>query len=233
MPDQVTHDHRPDEAPGALNRLAEDPHSRKRFLRLAGAGAAGALAVALAACGSDDTKTTSTAAAGAGATTMSKDAANRQDLEIVQYALTLEHLEAGFYKTVAASGLFSGKDLDQIKRLQATEEAHVGALTGVVSKLGGTPAPAPKAKFPLKDAKSVLALAATVENLGAAAYLGQAPRISSPEILAAALSIHSVEARHASALNRAIGKPVTPDGAFGKPASMATVLAAVKPFIVA
>ena len=232
MPDQVTHDHRPDEAPGALNRLAEDPHSRKRFLRLAGAGAAGALAVALAACGSDDTKTTSTAAAGAGATTMSKDAANRQDLEIVQYALTLEHLEAGFYKTVAASGLFSGKDLDQIKRLQATEEAHVGALTGVVSKLGGTPAPAPKAKFPLKDAKSVLALAATVENLGAAAYLGKAAEITSPEVLAAALSIHSVEARHAAALNRLLGKSPTPNGAFGSPATEKQVLAAVKPFIV-
>jgi hypothetical protein len=231
MPDQVTDDRRPDDAPSALDRLQTDPHSRAKFLRMAGVGAAGALSVALAACGSDS-KTTSTATMAAARTT-SGGTSDKQDLEIVQYALTLEHLEAGFYKTVAASGLFKGSDLDEIKKLQATEEAHVGALTGVVSKLGGTPVAAPKAKFPLNDAKSVLALAATVENLGAAAYLGQAPRIHSPEILAAALSIHSVEARHASALNKAIGKPVTPDGAFGKPATMATVLAAVKPFLVA
>ena len=74
-------------------------------------------------------------------------------------------------------------------------------------------------------------LAATVENLGAAAYLGQAGNIKSKEILAAALAIHSVEARHAATLNGVLGKDITPDGAFAKPADMATVLAAVKPFI--
>ncbi len=88
-------------------------------------------------------------------------------------------------------------------------------------------------KFPIKDAKSTVKLAATVENLGAAAYLGQAGKIKSKEILAAALSIHSVEARHAAALNLMLGKGVTPDGGFAKPMSMAQVLPAVKPFIVA
>jgi hypothetical protein len=75
-------------------------------------------------------------------------------------------------------------------------------------------------------------LAATVENLGAAAHLGQAARIKSKEILAAALAIHSVEARHAAALNLLAGKPITPDGAFAKPAAMEEVLPQVKPFIV-
>ena len=74
-------------------------------------------------------------------------------------------------------------------------------------------------------------LAATVENLGAAAYLGQAPNIQSKEILAAALSIHTIEARHAATLNTLLKLSPTPNGAFGAPASMATVLAAVKPFI--
>ena len=78
----------------------------------------------------------------------------------------------------------------------------------------------------------MLNLAATVENLGAAAYLGQAAAIQSKEILAAALAIHSVEARHAAALNELAGRTITPDGAFGKPASMAEVLPKVKPFIV-
>ena len=77
----------------------------------------------------------------------------------------------------------------------------------------------------------VLETAATVENLGAAAYLGQAGRIESKDILAAALSIHCVEARHAAALNRLVGKSIVPDGAFAKPASMDEVLPKVKPFL--
>ena len=118
------------------------------------------------------------------------------------------------------------------KRVGDTEQQHVDAIKATVMKLGGTPVTAPKAKFPLKDRKSVLELAATVENLGAAAYLGKAGEITSPDVLAAALSIHSVEARHAAALNQLLGKNPTPDGAFAKPAAEADVLAAVKPFIV-
>ena len=77
----------------------------------------------------------------------------------------------------------------------------------------------------------VLETAAAVENLGAAAYLGQAGRIKSKDILAVALSIHSVEGRHAAALNSAVGKTIVPDGAFAKPVSMAEVLPKVKPFL--
>ena len=75
-------------------------------------------------------------------------------------------------------------------------------------------------------------LAGTVENLGAAAYLGQAANIESPEVLASALAIHSVEGRHASALNTLLGKSITPDGAFAKPATATEVLKSVEPFIV-
>jgi hypothetical protein len=77
----------------------------------------------------------------------------------------------------------------------------------------------------------VAELAYTVENLGAAAYLGQAANIQNAEVLAAALSIHSVEARHAATLGTLVKKSITPDGAFAKPADMSTVLAAVKPFL--
>ena len=99
------------------------------------------------------------------------------DLGIVNYALTLEYLETAFYADVAKSGLFKGDDLALIKQIGATEQQHVDALTATAKKLGGPPAKAPKAEFPLKDPKSVLKLAATVENLGAAAYLGQAGAI--------------------------------------------------------
>ena len=213
----------------AVRELARDPASRKRFLKLAGVGAAGALGAFLAACGDDDKG----ASTGTGTTSgMTTPASAKGDLEIVNYALTLEYLEADFYRQVAASGLFRGAQLETIKIIGDHEQQHVDALTATVKKLGGTPAAKPKTKFPLTNPRAVLGLAATVENLGAAAYLGQAGRIKNKEILAAALSIHSVEARHAAALNVLVGKSPTPDGAFAKPASMAEVLPQVKPFIV-
>ncbi len=216
-------------AEGALAELSRDPTSRKGFLRMAGGGgAAGALTLFIAACGGDDKKKT---AATTPATTSGNS--SMSDVDIVNYALTLEHLETDFYAKVVASGLFKGAQLETIKRFGAEEAEHVAALTATAKKLGGTPAAAPKTKFPLDNAKRVLELASTVENLGAAAYLGQAGNIKSKEVLAAALAIHSVEGRHASALNLLLKKSVTPDGAFAKPASMDVVMAQVKPFIVA
>jgi hypothetical protein len=231
------------DAPGVVERLARDDVERKRFLKMAGsrmgAGAAAtALGAFIAACGSSSSSSTSSAASGAGAasssasTTMSSSNGASPDLAIVNYALTLEYIESDFYDKVVASGLFKGSQLDLLKAIQDHEHQHVTALTGAAMKLGGQPAAKPKTQFPLKSARSVAKLAATVENLGAAAYLGQAAKIKSPEILAAALSIHSVEARHAAALNTLIGKDPAPDGAFAVPASMADVLPKVKPFIV-
>jgi hypothetical protein len=213
---------------GAVQELRRDDASRKRFLKMVGGGGAGAFALFLAACGSSSKKSSSTPAT----TAPSSGGSAAGDLKIVNYALTLEYIEADFYAKVASSGLFKGAQLDTIKMFGDQEAQHVDALTATVKKLGGTPAPKPKTKFPLKDAMSVLKLAATVENLGAAAYLGQAGSIKNKEVLAAALSIHTVEARHASALNTLLGKGVTPDGAFAKPVSMADVLPKVKPFIV-
>ena len=208
---------------------ADSAASRRRFLTLAGGGGMAAATAFLAACG-DGGKTT-TAATTAAATTTTKAAVDG-DIAILNYALTLEHLEADFYAKVIASGLLKGAEQDFAKRVGDTERQHVEAIAATVKKLGGTPVAAPKSKFPLESRLAVLKLAAVVENLGAAAYLGKAPEIKSPEVLAAALSIHSVEARHAAALNQLLGKNPTPDGAFAKPASEQDVLAAVKPFIV-
>lgn len=93
------------------------------------------------------------------------------------------------------------------------------------------PAAKPNGKFPISSATQVAKLAYTVENLGAAAYLGQAANIQNPEVLAAALAIHTVEASHAATLGTLVKKSVTPQGAFAVPADMSTVLAAVKPFL--
>jgi rubrerythrin len=150
---------------------------------------------------------------------------------ILNYALTLEYLEREFYAKVVASGFFSGKVGSLIKEFGSQEATHVEALKGAVSKMGGTPAANPNGKFPITSATQVAQLAYTVENLGAAAYLGQAANIQSPEVLATALAIHSVEARHAATLGTLVKKSLTPDGAFAKPDDMSMVLAAVKPFL--
>jgi rubrerythrin len=152
------------------------------------------------------------------------------DLGIANYALTLEYLEADFYSKVSNSGMLKGKLADLAMRFGNEEQAHVDALIAMIKKAGGTPAVAPKTTFPLDDEKSILKLAATVENLGARAYLGQAGHIQDKEILAAALSIHSVEARHAAVLNLATGAKPAPD-AFAKPVTADEVLKTVKPFL--
>ncbi len=172
--------------------------------RKMGAGAAAtALGAFIAACGSSSSSSSSSTAAAAGSSTMTSTAAAASgtgDLAIVNYALTLEYLEDQFYAKVIKSGLFSGKILDVIKTFGAEEHQHTVALHKVAMSLG-TPAAKPVGKFPLESAAAVTKLAATVENLGAAAYLGQAGNIKSKQILAAALAIHSVEARHAATLN--------------------------------
>ena len=223
----------------ALRELADDPSSRKRFFKmLGGAGAVSAATVFLAACGDDEDKAATAPPAAAAVDN------NKSDLEILNYALTLEFLEAEFYDKVIASGLVKDKMVANLaKKFGESEQEHVDALTATIKKLGGTPVMAPKTKFEEtleKGLKEVLNTAATVENLGAAAYLGQAGSIKNKEVLAAALAIHSVEARHAAALNHLVGRGFAgdgelsgsiPTGAFAKPMDMAAVNKAVKPFL--
>jgi rubrerythrin len=217
---------------GIVERLVRDDVDRKRFLKMAGAGAGASFgAFVLAACGSSKKASTTATSAAVPATTTSSSSANTGDLAILNYALTLEYLETEFYEKVVASGFFSGKVGSLIKDFGHQEMTHVEALKGAVEKLGGTPVTKPEGKFPITSATQVAGLAYTVENLGASAYLGQAPHIKNPEVLASALAIHTVEARHAATLGTLVKKSVTPDGAFAVPADMSTVLAAVKPFL--
>ncbi len=231
MPDSKQRDRTDGEGKSAVARAVGDPVSRRKFMALTGGSAAAA--AFLAACGSDDdttmSETTTTAKSGGDSETAQF---GKGDLGIVNYALTLEFLEAAFYADVVKSGLFKGAELKTLEKFGQEEQEHVEALTAAAKELGGKPAPEPKAEFPLESAKAVVELAGTVENLGAAAYLGQAANIKSPDVLAAALAIHSVEGRHAATLNTLLGEPITPDGAFAKPADAATVLKSVEPFIV-
>jgi rubrerythrin len=210
-----------------------DPVSRRKFIAVGGGSS---LAVFLAACGGGGSSSTMTGSSEDTEPMANAESETEQfgegDIGILNYALTLEYLETAFYEEVVKSGLFKGEELAVLKKFGSEEAQHVAALKGTVQKLGGKPAAMPKSEFPLENAKSVAELAGTVENLGAAAYLGQAGNIKSPEVLAAALSIHTVEARHAATLNTLLGMSITPDGAFGKPADAQTVLKSVEPFIV-
>jgi hypothetical protein len=223
---------------GIVERLVRDDVERKRFLKMAGgAGAASFGAFVLAACGSSSKKSTTTSSAAAkpavpAAAPSVPASFGTGDVGILNYALTLEYLEQQFYAKVVAAKLFSGAVGSLVAEFGQQESEHVAAIHAAVVKLGGTPAAKPTGKFPLTSAGAAAKLAYTVENLGASAYLGQAGNISSPTVLAAALAIHTVEARHAATLSTLVpGGQVTPDGAFAKPANSATVLAAVKPFI--
>ncbi len=154
-----------------------------------------------------------------------------QDLDILNYALTLEHLEATAYRAVNASGLLSGVVLKYFQQIGAHEADHVITLDKTIRSLGGTPVAALAAyNFPaFKSQAEILAYFQPVEELGAAAYLGQAPRLLNPDLLTAAVSIHNVEAQHAAILSDLIG--VSPSPAFGMPKTMEQVLAVVTPIL--
>lgn len=164
--------------------------------------------------------------------TVSKSAAQSGgDLDILNYALTLEHLESAAYAAVVNSGLMSGAALDYFRDFGAHEAAHVDALTQTIRDLGGTPVAAQESyNWPtFQSQREVLEYFQTVEELGAAAYLGQAPRIQNPDLLTAAVSIHNVEGQHAAILSDLIG--VSPAPAFAQPKTMEEVLEVVTPIL--
>ena len=151
------------------------------------------------------------------------------DVEIVNYALTLELLETAFYKKGESLKLSS-----EVKKLASefgkNEAEHVDALTATVKKLGGKPPKKPTFTFPVKDEESFLKLAVTLEDTGVSAYNGAAPMIKSKDVLEAAGTIVQIEARHAAAIRLAAGEDPAPE-AFDKALEMQAVLDAVKPFI--
>lgn len=125
------------------------------------------------------------------------------DLEILNYALTLEYLEADFYTQGIEGGILSGRDLELVSPIRDHEQEHVTALTQTVRDLGGTPAEMPMFMYPdgtFTDRTMFLESASMFEELGVDAYHGQIANIESAEILGAAASIAGVESRHAAIL---------------------------------
>jgi len=153
------------------------------------------------------------------------------DAEILNFALTLEYLEAAFYNVKGKEIALTGQAKSYAKMFGEQETAHVGALTTTIKQLGGTPVKSPQFVFPVTNQAAFLALASTLENTGVGAYNGAAPSITSKEILAAAGSIVQIEARHAAAIDLLIGKSPTPSGGFDVPLTKAQVLARIGPLV--
>jgi Ferritin-like domain len=187
---------------GALREAAAalPASTRRAFLARAGLGAGAALAVGLGLAES---------ARGQG----------NGDVGIINFALTLEYVQAGFYTDAERIGALSGVAARAAAQIGSVERAHVEALKAA---LGSKAVARPTFDFQGTTANgdAFLRTAVAFEDLGTAAYKGQLTELQSKDFLAAALSIHSVEARHAAWIRYLAAKPPAAN-AFDEPVSRA------------
>jgi hypothetical protein len=161
-------------------------------------------------------------------------------VDVLNYALTLEHLEATFYRE--AMERFTGDDFlaagfqagarDRFVMIGEQEADHVNTLVSVIDSLGGTPVEEATYDFGYTDLRGFFAVAQALEDTGVAAYQGAAQYlIDEDALLTAALTIHGVEARHAAYLALFNAASPFPD-AFNPTLTPDEVLAIAGPFIV-
>ena len=156
----------------------------------------------------------------------------KTDYAILNFALTLEYLEAAFYRQSLKTAGISGQVRSLASLVSTHETTHVKTLKKV---LGSRAVKSPKFDFgsATKSPTGFVKTAFALENEGVAAYAGQGPNILEVAYVEAALSILTIEARHASAFALIQGhirgkNGITPNGAFDKPKSKARVLSDVK-----
>jgi hypothetical protein len=156
-------------------------------------------------------------AADAEAVATSRKSAN--DLGILRFDLVLEYLQAGLYTEAERLGELTPKTLAWARVVGAHERAHVRAIQGL---LGRATVPSPGFNYGSVTSREnpFIKTAVAFEDLTAALLKWQAPRLDSRSILAAVVTLHSVETRHAAWIRHIVGlKPAT--AAFDKPASQA------------
>ncbi|OTB05201.1 hypothetical protein M426DRAFT_57260 [Hypoxylon sp. CI-4A] len=161
-----------------------------------------------------------------------------QDVDILQFALTLEWLEATFYQQgfakfgddqFLALGL-NDIQLADLKSVGASENSHVELLQSSIAQAGVQPVQQCQYNFGFTDAKGMVATAAILESVGISAYLGAAPLVSDSKILSTAASIVTIEARHQSFVRIASGVAASPSP-LDTPLGPKAVFSLAAPFI--
>lgn len=169
------------------------------------------------------------------------------DVPLLNYALTLEHLENAFCRegldTFSDDELMNadllsnfGQEIrmevpEYLATAGAHEAAHVTALSDTIEQLNGTPVSEGEYDFGYETPSEFLGVAQALENTAVAAYKGAAPTVSNDAVFNAAISIHSVEARHASFLNELNATSPFPNGV-DEPQTMSEVEEIASQFIV-
>jgi hypothetical protein len=162
------------------------------------------------------------AAAGVGALLTATDAeavtaATKNDVAILQFDLVLEYLQAGLYTEAERLGALTPKTLAWARVVGAHERAHVRAIKGLLGRKT-VPSPGFDYRNVTSNEQAFIKTAVAFEDLTAALLKWQAPRLDSRSILAAVVTLHSVETRHAAWIRHIVGlEPATT--AFDKPAS--------------
>ncbi|AEO62898.1 uncharacterized protein THITE_2084410 [Thermothielavioides terrestris NRRL 8126] len=160
------------------------------------------------------------------------------DVDILQFALTLEWLEATFYQQgfakfpatdFQALGL-SQQEINDLLQVGETEQEHVILLQSAIAQAGVQPVQQCTYNFGFTDAAGMVATAAVLENVGVSAYLGAAALVSDGSILTTAGSILTVEARHQTFVRAATRALAVPQ-AFDTPLSPKQVFSLAAPFI--
>ena len=160
-----------------------------------------------------------------------------QVVNVLNFALKLEYLEAEFYAlALRRRGLIPPRYRAVFAQIGKHETAHVRTLRGA---LGSLAIPKPqfdytaRGKYPdvFSNFNTFALVSNTFEDLGVAAYKGQAGNLMGTAYLTTALQIHSVEARHAAEVRRIRGR-LGWDVAFDAPNGMSIVLQQAAPFII-
>ncbi|SEA36106.1 Tat (twin-arginine translocation) pathway signal sequence [Haloplanus vescus] len=211
----------------------ESAASRRQFLQRSAAAGAGTLALSIA--GSN------------AALAQEAESDETTDVDVLNYALTLEHLEHAFYRdglerfgendferaqTLNGLAYRTRKDVrPNFEAIRDHEKAHVDTLTTVIGDLGGDPVAEACYDFGVEDVDDFIAVAGVLENTGVSAYDGAISMIENADLLTAGATIATVEGRHAAYLNTLNEKDPFPE-AFDDAQSMSEILDAAGGFIV-
>ena len=162
---------------------------------------------------------------------------SESDLEILNFALGLERLEAAFYAQIQGAqqerAFLNERMLGAAREIGANEIAHLQALETAIIDGGGTPAVAASYRFPSNVFISPVAFtwfAHTLEEIGIGAYLGAVGQIESGALRRAAASIYGSETRHA-ALLRSLGGFIIAPRYFESPLSVEQVQGLIAPSV--